>query len=131
MNATDTHQAVSLFLKAVTDLDQYWSDIYNEIGKADSETQDLLHEAELSKMNASEGFTLAAKLQEVRQRRRRNKNEQEALKPLKEWSDKHKQTAIDLYKVLTAMQRVLETQQARQYHPRIRTDLKICKGVNP
>ena len=104
-----------------------WDTICDGIRQADQETQDILHEMELISFNASEGYILARKLQEIRQRRRRLKNEKEILKDIKEFYDNHKQLKIDLFKVLTKTTRTLENLENRQYVPRVRDDLKLAK----
>ena len=115
------------FLDLLNHIENNWDSIYDGIGQADRETQDILHEMELTSFNASEGYALAKKLQEVRQRRRRLKNEKEALKDIKEFYEHHKQLKIDLFKVLTKKKQTLETQANRKYMPRVRDDLKLAQ----
>lgn len=125
MNAQDTMDAINQFLSAANQIEEYWSQLYDEVGKTDRETQDLLHELELSRFNACNGFSLAARMQEIRKRRRRSKNEKEVIEPFKQWADKHKSIVVDLHKVLKAMGKAAETQQTRQYHPRELDDLRL------
>ncbi|HMM20610.1 MAG TPA: hypothetical protein PKA10_07705 [Selenomonadales bacterium] len=129
MNAQDTFTAVARFLAALNELEEHWSRLYDDIGQTDLETQDFLHEVELTKFSAYEGYDIASKFQAVRKRRRAAKDEQEILGPLKQWLDKHKTLTIDLYKVIGAMEKTIEQQRSRHYRPRIRTDLKICRGA--
>lgn len=53
-----------------------------ELAKCDALTQDILHFAELKTVNAAEGYKAFAMLAEVRQRRRRAKDDIEILTPI-------------------------------------------------
>ena len=66
----------------------------------DDDTQDILHEIELSSSkNASEGYKLYRKLKYVREDRRRAKNENELLEPLVQWIAANKQTMNQLSQI--------------------------------
>ena len=127
MNTHDTVEAISNFLKAMSELDNQWEQICSDISKADLETEDILHEIELSRLNASEGYHWASQLQKVRKRRRDSKDQQSTLQPFKQWADRQKSLTIDLYKTLNSMKNVVKMKDIRVYHPRVRTDLKLCK----
>lgn len=61
------------------------SDISEEMSKVDQMEQDLLHMIEFHTFNASEGYSLAKMLQEVRQQRRVIKNRHEERRKAKEF----------------------------------------------
>jgi len=127
VNTHDTVEAISNFLKAISELDTHWEQICSDISKTDMETEDILHELELSRLNASEGYYWASQLQDVRKRRRDSKDQQSTLLPFKQWADRQKSLTIDLYKTLNSMKNVVKMKDVRVYHPRVRTDLKLCK----
>ena len=75
---------------------------FNEecIQRRENDTQDILHEIELSGYkNAREGYKLYKKLKLVREDRRRAKAENEVLKPLIDWLAVNKQLRDQLGKV--------------------------------
>lgn len=75
---------------------------FNEecIQRRENDTQDILHEIELSGYkNAREGYKLYKKLKLVREDRRRAKAENEVLKPLIDWLTVNKQLRDQLGKV--------------------------------
>ena len=115
------------FLGLLNTLDKNWDSAYSEVGKADKETQDLLHELELTKFNAYEGFQLAQKLKEVRQTRRENKDWQEVNRPLRDYLEQNKTLKVTLYKVLHQMKQAQAGLEERSYKPRILTDMKLAK----
>lgn len=119
-------EALSGFLDLILYVKNNWDIICDEIRKADQETQDILHEIELTRFNAYEGYELTKKLQEVRQRRRRLKNEKEALKDIKEFYDNNKKLEIDLFKVLSKTRSNISYMENRVYVPKARNDLKLC-----
>ena len=66
----------------------------------DADTQDILHEIELSgNKNARDGYKLYYKLKVVREDRRRAKVENEVLEPLVQWLAANKQTMNQLAQI--------------------------------
>lgn len=125
-----TIKAVKSFLDVIEKIEQDWERVYEEIGKCDHEMSDLLHEIELTEFDNEEGYYLLEELQKVRRRRRELKNYQELIRHLKEYLDRNKYLKINLFKVLTSMERTVEFQKSRTYTPRVRTDLKLCSKEN-
>ncbi|GAB6170573.1 hypothetical protein JCM15765_00510 [Paradesulfitobacterium aromaticivorans] len=113
------------FLDILNTIEKDWGSWVDELKRCEEETQDLLHEIELTKFDASRGYRLCRDLQEVRQRRRQLKDEMDVARVLKEFLDINKQLKINLFKVLTSMERVEEGQGRRMYTPRVRTDLTL------
>lgn len=120
-------QIVKDFAELINNIEAEWDTIYKNLDKVDNETQDLLHEAELTVFNASEGYELAKKIQEVRRRRRELKDKQEILRFLKDFYDNNKHLKITLFKLAQNMENTRQAQENRQYTPRIRTDIKLAK----
>jgi len=122
------YEAVTTLLKIWDDVKEIFEHNKVTIRKMDQETQDLLHEIEFGNLSAAQRMRVFNELREIRQERRRLKNENEALEPLynilahKSFS----QLKIDLHKAQGAISRIIETQAARSYKPRVRTDLTIC-----
>lgn len=123
--------------EAVTTLLKIWEDIRDTyetnretVHLRDQETQDLLHEIEFGNLSAAQQKKIYGQLKEARKERRRLKNENEALEPLYNILS-HKSfemLKIDLHKAQGIISRILETQAARSYKPRVRSDLTICGG---
>lgn len=117
------------FLETLNAIEKDWGSWIDELKRCEEETQDLLHEIELTKFDASRGYRLCRDLQEVRQCRRRLKDEIEVVRVLKEFLDSNKQLKISLFKVLTNMERVEEGQGRRTYKPRVRTDISLAERL--
>jgi L-ribulose-5-phosphate 3-epimerase UlaE len=124
----DPIQAIQGFLELLNWIDNDWAVIFDQIGNADKETQDLLHEIELSHFNAFEGFKLSKEIQNVRQWRRQLKNLQEVLEPFNDFCNANKNLRVNLFKVMNQMVKRQENQEHKTYTPRVRTDLKIATG---
>lgn len=123
----DVIKIIKDFANLLNSAENEWDDIYKMIGEIDDEMQDLLHEAELTVFNAAEGYDLAKKIQEVRQRRRELKNRREILRFVKDFIDNNKKLTITLFKMAQNMENSRQMQEKREYTPRIRTDIKLAK----
>jgi len=117
------------FLETLNTVEKDWSTWITDIQQCESETQDLLHEIELTKFDVQRGYRLAKQLQEVRQRRRRLKDTVELFRNIKDFLDCNKQLKISLFKTLTSMERVEENQGQRMYAPRVRTDITLAEKL--
>jgi len=99
------------------------------IDQREKETQDLLHELELSNLTPVLSLRLMKNLKEARVDRRRRKDENETLEPLyilvKKEYPKLKETLAKSHKTITLSKK---RQEARSYFPRVRNDL-ICAGL--
>lgn len=115
-------------LSLIQEIEDTYNSNFEMIGKCDKEIQDLMHEIELSKFNVVEGYYLAKQLQEVRQRRRNAKNENELLWYLHQ--DTFVKTPAFKNSLLNAsrnIKRKQSEQETREYNPRILENLKICQ----
>ncbi|WP_041272396.1 hypothetical protein [Desulfitobacterium hafniense] len=119
--------ATKHFLETLNTIEGEWGSWVDELNMIEQETQDLLHEIELTKFDVQRGYRLCKELRETRQRRRKLKEKMEILKTLKEFTESNKQLKISLYKALNTMQRTEEHQGQRMYTPRIRTDITLAE----
>jgi Mg2+ and Co2+ transporter CorA len=115
MRAGDAIEALVRFAEAIGNAEKESVIIENAIQDADMQQQDLLHRLEFDTFNASEGYQLAKKLQEVRRLRRELKNDQELLKPLRDFADKQRMLRDAVLQTVLRIQGVQQTQQARVY----------------
>lgn len=96
------------------------------IKKAEDETQDLLHEIELSKSkDLYNGYLIYKYLKECREKRRQAKEENELLEEFYQFSKTQTDTTNKLQKIRGHIQTIRTAQQNRVYRPKERTDLKI------
>lgn len=93
------------------------------IGTTDRETQDILHKIELDNFNASSGFMLAKKLQNIRCERRNLKDENFILNHLLVFISKNKNLMQDLQKTISSIIEAEKFQKERQYYPRSNLEL--------
>lgn len=93
------------------------------------EQDDLLHEIELSKLNAFELSKVAVRLRDVRQERRVIKDKLEFISTLKGFSDKYNNKLItgDIAQLLKNIRMLKENWDTRIYKTRVLEDLKISK----
>lgn len=105
------------------------SDLKNELRVKELEQDDLLHEIELSKLNAFELSKVAVRLRDVRQERRVIKDKLEFISTLKGFSDKYNNKLItgDIAQLLKNIRMLKENWDTRIYKTRVLEDLKINK----
>ena len=105
------------------------SDLKNELRVKELEQDDLLHEIELSKLNAFELSKVAVRLRDVRQERRVIKDKLEFISTLKGFSDKYNNKLItgDITQLLKNIRMLKENWDTRIYKTRVLEDLKISK----
>lgn len=105
------------------------SDLKNELRIKELEQDDLLHEIELSKLNAFELSKVAVRLRNVRQERRVIKDKLEFISTLKGFADKYKNKLItgDIAQLLKNIKKLKDNWETRIYKTRVLEDLKISK----
>ena len=93
------------------------------------ERDDLLHEIELSKLNAIERMSVYSKLEKVLQERRILKNKIKLIDTLKSYNKKFIEKGIcaETENLINNIETLKKTQENRQYAPRILKDLKCAK----
>ena len=104
-------------------------DLKNELRIKELEQDDLLHEIELSKLNAFELSKVAVRLRNVRQERREIKDKLEFISTLKGFADKYNNKLItgDIAQLLKNIRNLKENWETRIYKTRVLEDLKISK----
>ena len=105
------------------------SDLKNELRIKELEQDDLLHEIELSKLNAFELSKVAVRLRNVRQERRVIKDKLEFISTLKGFADKYNNKLItgDIAQLLKNIRKLKDNWETRIYKTRVLEDLKISK----
>ena len=108
------------------------SDLKNELRIKELEQDDLLHEIELSKLNAFELSKVAVRLRNVRQERRVIKDKLEFISTLKGFADKYNNKLItgDIAQLLKNIRKLKDNWETRIYKTRVLEDLKISKMKN-
>lgn len=120
----DVEQTAIMIRDAIRDIPKRVHSNNVDVDQIHKETQDLLHLLELTSFNASEGYNISRQLKDIRQERRRIKNENEMIEPLANVLKKFKNNLQELDKVVGDIRNVKSRLNQRRYHPRIRTDLK-------
>lgn len=97
------------------------SDLKNELRIKELEQDDLLHEIELSKLNAFELSKVAVRLRNVRQERRVIKDKLEFISTLKGFADKYNNKLItgDIAQLLKNIRNLKENWETRIYKTRV------------
>lgn len=101
------------------------TELYNKEGERD----DLLHEIELSKLNAIEIMSTYKKLEKVLKERRVIKNKIELINTIKPYTSKFitKGICAETDTTIKNIETLKSNQENRQYTPRIIKDLKCAK----
>lgn len=101
------------------------AELYNKEGERD----DLLHEIELSNLNAFELTKVAGRLKKTRQQRREIKDKLDFIATIKGFSDKYNNKLItgDLINLLKNIRKLRENWNTRIYKTRVLEDLKVSK----
>jgi hypothetical protein len=92
------------------------------------ECEDLLHELELSPLNARELAVLVKKLKEARLRRREYADAMSIINPVVNFSFNHKGWVGTIWPTAREMTKIQESLSNRKYTPRVRKDIKLYKG---
>lgn len=101
--------------------------VSNKIKNCHSEQDDMLHEIELTKFSACEGYNLSRELQLIRHKRRKYLEQEEQLDILRGFMNKYKWLVNELKPIVKVLENKKEQQVNRKYIPKIRTNLKIVK----
>lgn len=112
-----------------TNIERINSNLKNQLRTKELEQDDLLHEIELSKLNAFELSKVATRLQKTRKERRDIKDKLEFIATIKSFSDKYNNKLItgDLINLLKNIKKLRENWTTRIYKTRVLEDLKISK----
>lgn len=128
-NIDETEKFVEEMNYFFTNIERINSNLKNELRTKELEQDDLLHEIELSKLNAFELSKVATRLQKTRKERRNIKDKLEFVATIKGFSDKYNNKLItgDLVNLLKNIKRLRENWNTRIYKTRVLEDLKISK----
>ena len=101
------------------------TDLYNKEGERD----DLLHEIELSKLNAIEIMSTYKRLEKVLQERRVIKDKIDLISTIKPYTSKYitKGICAETDATIKNIETLKRNQENRQYTPRVLKDLKCAK----
>lgn len=128
----ENHDDVSFesFKETVVKLDSLVKGIHkkvksleNELDVCDKESQDILHMIELSNFHASKGYNLAKDLQVVRKKRRRVKDELDALSAIKKTLNVHRPIPHQAQVLASIVGEKDKKMKNRSYTPRVRLDM--------
>jgi hypothetical protein len=121
-----SEEACTGLLKIFGDIPELYEQNFEIVNRCDKETQDLLHEIELSENQSTAGaYRLYKALRDVRRERRRAKEENELLQPLVDALKQQETFRLKLYKVHDRIKELARQQSERTYTPRVREDLTI------
>lgn len=100
-----------------------------DLSNKEAEQEDLLHEIELSKLNAIEIMAIYKKLETVRKERRVIKDKIELINTMKSYANKFVGKGIcgETEATIRNIETLKSNQENRQYTPRILKDLKCAK----
>lgn len=117
---------INYFFKNIDAVErQLATDLYNKEGERD----DLLHEIELSKLNAIERSRIYTKLENVLKERRIIKDKIDLINTIKPYTTKYVIKGIcgETQTTIKNIETLKNNQENRQYTPRILKDLKCAK----
>ncbi len=117
---------INYFFKNIDAVErQLATDLYNKEGERD----DLLHEIELSKLNAIERSRIYTKLENVLKERRIIKDKIDLINTIKPYTTKYVMKGIcgETQTTMKNIETLKSNQENRQYTPRILKDLKCAK----
>ena len=118
---------IKTILESFETLKYEMDSINQKIRDIHSEQDDLLHEVELTKFNACEGYQLSKELQILRHKRRHYKDQEEQMDMIRGVINKYKWIVNDLKPLVKLLEEKENHQIHRQYTPKIRTNLKLVK----
>lgn len=111
------------------DLDETEKKLNMELYNKEGERDDLLHEIELSKLNAIERMQTYSRLESVLKERRIIKDKIELINTIKPYAGKFitKGICAETDTTIKNIETLKSNQESRQYTPRIIKDLKCAK----
>lgn len=111
------------------DLDETEKKLNMELYNKEGERDDLLHEIELSKLNAIERMQTYSRLESVLKERRIIKDKIELINTIKPYTSKFitKGICAETDTTIKNIETLKSNQESRQYTPRIIKDLKCAK----
>jgi hypothetical protein len=128
MPGYDVQKHVGAMISVFTEVIQRYEADQKLLQRLDDETQDLLHEIEISKpKNARDGYLIYKDLKDVRIRRREVKDELAQLAELYDFCTKNSNGIKSrLQQIESSYVKTINKQRIREYFPRQRNNLTIC-----
>lgn len=124
-------EACTALLQVFGNLPEIFEGNRKIINRCDKETQDILHEIELSDNKTTvDGYKLYKALREVRRLRRKCKDENELIEPIVGVLKQYENLRLKLYRVHSQVKEVARKHEERKYAARVREDLTICGNAN-
>ena len=130
----DDTERTKQFLIDITEffksIDENIAELNKKLAIKEGEQEDLLHEFELSKLNAVEIMITGKRLIKTRKERREIKNNLELVKTLKPLADVYYKKGInaEITQTISNLGSLIKTWEDRKYNARILKDLK-CAGA--
>lgn len=120
----DIEKTTVLIRNTIRDFPNRYHENNKRIKEIEEETMDLLHLIELTTFNAAEGYKIAKRIKEIRQERRRLKDENEQLKHIEPILTKWRDRLQQLDKVVGDIRKAKMNKVNRSYRCRVRKDLQ-------
>lgn len=120
----DIEQTATFIRDAIRDIPERHKQNNIEIHRLQGEQQDLLHFIEFNNVGTVQAHKYYKDLQDVRQKRRALKDENELLEPLAERIKKFKEHLTALDQVVGEIRKLQNNQKVRSYKCRVREDLQ-------
>lgn len=114
----DWTNQINIIASTLTNAEEHWKELGEDLNNINNRLCDLEHKIENDNFNACEGYKLAKQLKEIRQERRKIKNEIAQLEPLYNYLQNHKQINIDMFKVKTQIDKIDYQQKNWAYKSR-------------
>lgn len=123
----EVEELLKLMKQFFENVDKEQQDLREELSEKQLEQEDLLHEIELSDLNAAESAKVMKKLKQVRKERRVIKNDLERIGLIQHFTEKYNNKFIcnEIAMLLKELRKQKEVQDNRKYSPRVLTDLKV------
>lgn len=121
-NIVDVYRnATSQLQKVVEQTPQRIKQLHSVVQRTDLEEQDLLHLAEFETFNAAEGYYITQQIKKVRQKRRKAKEEIEALNSIRVLMNNNSKFDVHVNGLCKSIG--IRSETTKTYKVRVRTDL--------
>lgn len=123
-NIVETYkEATQQLHKVISQTPQRVKQLHDLVQRSDWEEQDLLHLAELGNFNAAEGYYITKQISNVRKKRRKYKDELEALSELRKVINNNSKLQVHMDTLSKSLKSDVEKKSKRKYNIRVRKDL--------
>lgn len=131
-NTEETKKFLTEITEFFMSVDDNMTELNKQLATKDGEQEDLLHELELSKLNAIDLVHVSKRLVDVRRKRRVIKDNIELIKTLKPLSDTYYKKGInaEIVQTIKNIESLENVWRDRSYVPRVLKDLKCVEVHN-